>query len=245
MMRHWKYLKYVLRHKWFVFVAGLRLGVPIWLLIFHDWDKFTPFQWRAYADYFYGGYVPLSENPTARFARSQGVYLRTLEDVQRDFNDAWNRHQKRNRHHWQYWLLVNDNRDHRYSEQSMDGGMTHSILRIKDGEKYRDVAFFYEFDGMPHHKPLYADIRQTLRDLSFAPAVLPMPDAYRREMLADWKGAGRANGNKTTTQQWYLERRYQLILHPDTRAWVEDQLGLSDTDGAAAAAGRAGNGGAR
>ncbi len=41
MKRHINYFKYVVRHKWFVFLAGIKLGVPIMSLIIHDWDKFV------------------------------------------------------------------------------------------------------------------------------------------------------------------------------------------------------------
>jgi hypothetical protein len=57
-----------------------------------------------------------------------------------------------------------------------------------------------------------------------------MPDRYRREMLADWRGAGRAYGrqpeknNDPDAAAWYLENRAKIILHPDTRAWLEDEL---------------------
>jgi hypothetical protein len=54
---------------------------------------------------------------------------------------------------------------------------------------------------------------------------LPMPDKYRREMLADWRGAGRAYGNPDTAQ-WYLQNREQITLHSETRRRVESELGL-------------------
>lgn len=53
--------------------------------------------------------------------------------------------------------------------------------------------------------------------------VLPMPDRYRREMLADWRGAGRAYGNPDT-KAWYEKNKDNIILHPETRAWVESEL---------------------
>lgn len=53
MKRHFAYLKYVLRHKYFVFREGLKLGVPILSLILHDWDKFLPDEWFPYARTFY------------------------------------------------------------------------------------------------------------------------------------------------------------------------------------------------
>jgi len=54
-----------------------------------------------------------------------------------------------------------------------------------------------------------------------------MPDRYRREMLADWRGAGRAYGTPDT-RFWYLVNRDKMQLHPETRAWVEEQLGIHD-----------------
>lgn len=53
--------------------------------------------------------------------------------------------------------------------------------------------------------------------------VLPMPDKDRRELLADWRGAGRTYGNPDT-RAWYAKNKDQMILHPDTRAWVERKL---------------------
>src|SRR5688572_28700676 len=104
MRRHFAYAKYVCRHKWFVAFAGIRLGPPpallaiplsypiywlLWLmrLIIHDWDKFLPDEWFAYARTFY--------NPDG----SRAQYAETYE-----FAHAWMLHQHRNRHHWQWYL---------------------------------------------------------------------------------------------------------------------------------------------
>ena len=54
-----------------------------------------------------------------------------------------------------------------------------------------------------------------------APVALPMPDRYRREMLADWRGW--AYGNPDTAA-WYAKNRTSIILHPETREWVELEL---------------------
>jgi hypothetical protein len=44
---HWRYLRYLCRHKWFVAVAGLHLGVGLWRLLIHDYSKFFPSEWLA------------------------------------------------------------------------------------------------------------------------------------------------------------------------------------------------------
>jgi hypothetical protein len=79
----------LLRHKWFVFVAGLKTGVPLWRLIIHDWSKFTLSEFPQYARAFQGDY---SESPVDK--------SRTEADFQR----AWLHHIHHNPHHWQYWI---------------------------------------------------------------------------------------------------------------------------------------------
>ncbi|NPV54659.1 MAG: hypothetical protein HPY71_14285 [Firmicutes bacterium] len=53
--------------------------------------------------------------------------------------------------------------------------------------------------------------------------VYPMSDAAQKEMLADWRGAGRAQG-KPDTIAWYRANRDKMLLHPATREWIEKQL---------------------
>lgn len=83
MIKHLRYLKYVLRHKWWVFVAGRKLGVPTYLLILHDWTKFLPSEWTPYVVQFYSSTKPQEDNP--------------------QFRRACHLHYRRNKHHWQYW----------------------------------------------------------------------------------------------------------------------------------------------
>lgn len=154
---HRQYLRYVVRHKWFVLRAGLALGVPWWRLVLHDWTKFLPREWFPYVRFFYTG-APSSKTGSSIAKRATP-----------DFEQAWNHHQHKNDHHWQFWIRHGD-------------------------------------DG------------STL--------VLPMSDAARREMLADWRGAGRALGQPDTAA-WYRTHRDHMTLHADTRAWIEDQLGGS------------------
>ena len=90
MRRHINYFKYLIRHKWFVFIASRKIGASLWLSIIHDWSKFRPSEWFPYARTFY---------------KTDGSkqYIESSE-----FAKAWNDHQKRNKHHWQYWLITWD-----------------------------------------------------------------------------------------------------------------------------------------
>lgn len=87
MRRHLAYLKYLLRHKWFVFLAGLKTGAPLWRLVIHDWTKFLPSEWFQYARAFYAADGSRQYKPNDAFWK------------------AWLLHTRRNKHHWQYWNL--------------------------------------------------------------------------------------------------------------------------------------------
>jgi len=150
------YLRYVVRHKWFVFLECCKLGIP-WLGVIHDLSKLLPSEFIPYALHFYG---PDSHHKDGSH-EAKGIY----GDL--SFDRAWNYHQKRNRHHWQYWILIQD----------------------EDEDK-----------------------------------VLKMPDKYQREMLADWKGAGRAITGQDNTPAWYAKSKEKMQLHQDTRAWIEREI---------------------
>lgn len=152
--RDQKYLDYVERHRKFVLEEAIKLGIPDRGRQ-HDASKLSPEEFAPYADYFYGGHERGKSPP----------------DVQAAFNLAWLLHQKRNDHHWQYWVLRED-------------------------------------DG--------------------ATKVLPMSDGAMRELVADWRGAGRAiMGDKADAAAWYVKNRERIMLHPQTREWVEAELGLT------------------
>lgn len=154
LLRHSKafghYFLYVLRHKWHVFAECARLR-RFRLGIIHDLSKFRPSEFIHYALYFYG---PWDEDAMPGEAKD-------------NFDLAWLHHQHRNKHHWQYWILTQD----------------------EDEDK-----------------------------------VLPMPDKYREEMLADWRGASIAITGEDNTPAWYEKNKHKIKLHPDTRKWIESNL---------------------
>lgn len=87
MKKNWLYCKYLARHKWFVFVAGLKFKVPIWRLLIHDWSKLRPVEWVPYREYFYGERTPA---------------------VEEAFTIAWLSHIHRNPHHWNNWVFIDE-----------------------------------------------------------------------------------------------------------------------------------------
>lgn len=159
MKRYLNYLSYVLQHKWFVFLQCCKFGIP-WLGILHDLSKFLPSEFIPYARYFH------NPDGSPRQIRDNTGYYKPTDTGDTAFDFAWLLHQKRNRHHWQWWLLPED------------GGGT---------------------------------------------KVLPIPEKYRLEMLADWSGAGRAQGAPDIAA-WYTKNKDKMTLHPATREWIETTL---------------------
>jgi hypothetical protein len=84
------YLRYVLRHKRYVYQAGRVLGLPHHQLAVHDWSKFTPAQWAPYVRWF-----------------AEPSVIKT-DAVKEAFDRAWLKHQHWEAHHWQYWVLIMD-----------------------------------------------------------------------------------------------------------------------------------------
>lgn len=56
--------------------------------------------------------------------------------------------------------------------------------------------------------------------------VLPMPETYVREMLADWEGANRANGGDGNSITWYTKNKDKFSMHEKTRVLVETLLNI-------------------
>lgn len=169
-MKHLKYASYVLRHKWFVFLECYKMGIP-WQGITHDLSKLWPDEWWAYTNHFYGkdSHHGASHAATGYYKdEPTSVHLNATSRTGNDpFDAAWLAHQRRNPHHWQHWVLREDN---------------------------------------GHTK------------------ILCMPVRYRKEMLADWIGAGKAQGYGDNTKTWYTANKHKMHLHVLVKLWVERQL---------------------
>jgi len=160
MKRYLVYLWYVILHKWYVFIQCCRFGIP-WLGIVHDWSKFLPSELIPYARYFY------NPDGSRKQIRNETGYYKPTDTGDPAFDFAWLLHQKRNKHHWQWWILPED-----------EGGTK----------------------------------------------VLQMPVKYWLEMLADWVGAGKAQGTPDTVG-WYDKNKDKLVLHMITRLSLEHTIG--------------------
>lgn len=192
-----KYAWLTIKHKAFVFRAGLRTRAPLWRLVIHDWSKFTPSELPHYGRQFFG-----------------------KKDDPSGFAAAWLHHQNHNPHHWEYWLTrsghtkANDTAgDGRYVIRGTgDGGQ----MWLYDTFKEVEVGEWVHDDlGGPN----WIAMRTEQRRLNAQPQPMPMPPWAVREMIADWIGASRAyEGHWPDLRDWtWLNaNRPKMILHPDT-----------------------------
>jgi hypothetical protein len=203
--RHWAYFTYVARHKWFVFVAGRRLGIPV-LAALHDNSKLLPDELFPYARHFY-----LPDGSRRTWQGADGFF----DDPKNDqaFDRAWLKHIKRNKHHPQHYLTI----------QSATCHCSETPLHIQHQYGYvnRDDVLF-EDDGGARCMTCLTRIERSATRFT----VQEIPLRYRKEMLADWIGAGLAQGTPDTLG-WYVARGRFHPFGPKTRAWVEAQLGYS------------------
>lgn len=112
MKRYLAYFKYVIRHRWFVFLECCRMG--IWRRgLIHDLSKFLPDEFIPYAKYFY------NKDGSSRQGeiRDDTGYYKPWDTGDLKFDFAWLLHQKRNKHHWQWWIIPKD--DGRFSAFEM------------------------------------------------------------------------------------------------------------------------------
>ncbi len=81
-MIYLKQLRSLILHKWYVFYAGRRIGVPLWRLIIHDWSKFTPTEFPRYARYKYGN------------------------GTRAEWATSWFHHFHHEAHHPEHWIIL-------------------------------------------------------------------------------------------------------------------------------------------
>ena len=158
-MKYLRYLSYVLRHKWYVMIECMKYGLILEAIV-HDISKFYPSEFLPYANHFYGSASNISKG------RDETGYYKPTDTGDAEFDFAWLLHQKRNKHHWQWWCVPE------------------------------------EYGGLKAYD---------------------MPLKYLKEMVADWRGAGKAQ-NKPDTLKWYLSNKEKMTLSPDSRLWIEDEL---------------------
>ena len=99
MKRYIVYIRKVLIHKWFVFLACIKLGVPLHIAVLHDISKFGKHEFNQYATHFY------DVNGNRNDVKSTHGDFDPKEQSEK-FRYALLHHQNNNKHHWNYWIVI-------------------------------------------------------------------------------------------------------------------------------------------
>jgi len=94
MKKYFQYAWYLIKHKWYVGLECWREGL-YQRAFTHDLSKLLLSEWFSYMNYFYG--------KTPSYYSDFHIPGRNLA-----FDTAWLKHIHRNDHHWQYWILRQD-----------------------------------------------------------------------------------------------------------------------------------------
>lgn len=103
-MKYLKYINYVLRHKWYVGVECFKKGL-FWRGLVHDLSKFRPSELFPYTNFFFGKHDGMFGKNSPR---DKTGYYKPVDTGDSAFDNAWFCHQKRNKHHWQYWTIPDE-----------------------------------------------------------------------------------------------------------------------------------------
>ena len=99
------------------------------------------------------------------------------------------------------------------------GGRGSQIDKDADPVEFH-MAWRHHWTRNPHHWEYW--LPEPVCEPQQGP--LPIPERYAREMVADWYGAGMAQG-KPDVAGWYAQHGDKKLLHADTRALVERLIG--------------------
>jgi hypothetical protein len=88
------------------------------------------------------------------------------------------------------------------------------------GDDRFEMALFRHLHSNDHHWHSWVRV-----EASGEVAPMPMDTGAWKELVADWRGASRAQGTTGTALGWYKANRNNILLHKDTRALVEKEIG--------------------
>jgi hypothetical protein len=101
MKEYFLHIYYLMRHKYFVFVECFKMGL-FWQGITHDLSKLSPTELGPYSRMFYTDKKPI---------RDKTGYYKPYDTGNEEFELAWLNHTRKNKHHWQFWVLPHDRND--------------------------------------------------------------------------------------------------------------------------------------
>ena len=151
-----------------------------WSINNHDKSKLSEEEYEAYDAYFNGD--------------------KTNKKVKNEFEKAWLHHIHNNPHHWQYYILREDDP--------------------------KEIGEFEKVSGAEN--PQFSNILEDENDDFYAfckVKLLEIPDNYILEMVCDWWSFSWDKGNLFEIFDWYEVHKNLIQMHPKSREKVEKMLG--------------------
>ena len=93
-----KYLIYLIKHKYYVFIECFKMGLFIHAFT-HDLSKFLPDEFFPYAAWVYGKYGKQYYDKWANYEYGYDETIDISREVKKKFEKAWEKHYIRNKHH--------------------------------------------------------------------------------------------------------------------------------------------------
>ena len=162
MKDHFKYFKFMLQHKWYVFIECVKLGI-FWRGIKHDLGKFRPRTFNQYSQ---------------RFAAGNGYA--SWDSL--DYNYVFASHLRRSEHHWQYWCYVRNSGEIKYLPMS-DRARKEFLADLRGSSRYYGTfvsEWYIRHRGEIH---LHSETKEWLESQLGVPP--PLKTKTYREALAD------------------------------------------------------------
>ncbi len=141
MSDYFRYFKFLVTHKLYVFAACYARGV-IWRGIKHDMGKFRPKAFRAYSK---------------RFAAGNSYDIDDLEYLY-----VFTEHLRRSEHHWQHWCYVQNSGEIRYLPMS-DGARNEMLADLMGSSKQYGTSISKWYVEHEHEFHLHPDTKWWIR----------------------------------------------------------------------------------
>ena len=145
----------------------------------HDASKYSDEEYSAYDNFFYG---------------------EKTQEVIENFNKAWLHHIHCNPHHWQYWVLINDDEDFKVSGQKF------KVIEMPDNYIFEMICDWWSFSWKEYTENLKGNNNDDKNDKNE-----PVKSLY-------------------SIFDWYRDHEGKMLLGYDTRSKVESILKMIKTE---------------
>lgn len=173
------------------------MGLGRWRLLTHDLSKFSRAEWTPYVNKWQ---VPI------------GVGTRVYVAYDNTGSDA-------------VVVETRESRDSQYKVMVESGeqfwAWDFEVNRPEVDEAF-NKAWKHHYRNNSHHWEYWLSKNEANED---EPRQMGWDD--RLEMLADWRAMGYAAKGYDETKEFYAKMGKRMKLHPMTRMWVEDELGVA------------------